>query len=90
MLWPGLSLYVLNLAVGTAAQLGMRFGVWHHVLYAVVFAGAIAAAIWAFHPALLLTLAALSIMPKTRPRTPWHPAVAVLGMLGYLGALLGR
>ncbi|MEX1368641.1 MAG: hypothetical protein AB1Z98_36270 [Nannocystaceae bacterium] len=88
MLWPGLSLYVLNLGVGTAAQLGLRFGVIHHVLYALVFAGAIAAAIWAFHPALLLTLAALTIMPKTRPGTPWHPAIAVLGLLGYVGALV--
>ena len=36
----------------------------------------------------LLTLAALALMPKTRPRTPWHPLLAVLGALGYLPALL--
>ena len=90
MLWPGLSLYLLNLAVGTAAQLGLRFGVWHHVLYALVFAGAIAAAIWAFHPALVVTLVALAVMPKTRPRSVSHPLVAVIGLAGYIGALLGR
>jgi hypothetical protein len=85
----GFSLYAANLLVGLVAQVGrVRFGIFHHVLYAIVFAGAIGAAIWEFHPALLLTLAALAAMPKTRPRTPWHPALAVLGALGYVPALL--
>lgn len=89
MLYLGLGVYSLNLAVGLAAQAGLRFGVWHHVLYAVVFAGAIAAAITDFHPALLVTLGALAIMPKTRPGSAWHPLAACVGLGGYLGALAG-
>lgn len=88
MLYVGLGLYALNLVVGLAARGGLRFGVWHHVLYAVVFVGAITAAIATLRPALLLTLAALAIMPRLRPRTPWHPLVAVTGFGGYVGALL--
>lgn len=88
MLYLGLGLYVLNLGVGLSAQLGLRVGIWHHVLYALVFAGAIAASVLSFHPALLLTLAALAVMPKTRPGTSWHPLLALTGLLGYLGALL--
>lgn len=87
VLYLGLGLYALNLLVGLAAQLGRRFGVWHHVLYAVVVAGAIAAAWWSFHPALLLTLAALAIMPKTRPGGPLHPGLALVGLAGYVVAL---
>jgi hypothetical protein len=85
----GFSLYAANLLIGLVAQLWrVRFGVVHHLLYALVFGGAIAAAIWEFHPALLLTLAALAVMPKTKPRTVWHPLLAVLGALGYLPPLL--
>lgn len=85
----GFSLYAGNLLVGLTAQLWrVRFGAFHHVLYAIVFAGAVAAAIWEFHPALVLTLLALAAMPKTRPRTVWHPLLAVIGALGYLPALL--
>lgn len=85
----GLSLYAVNLAVGLAAQLwGIRFGRFHHVLYGTVFAAAIAAAILEFHPSLLVTLAALAAFPKARPRTSWHPALAVLGLLGYVPALI--
>ena len=86
----GLGLYALNLIVGLAAQLGLRLGVWHHVLYAVVFAGAIAAAVWSFHPTLLLTLAVLAAMPKTRPGSSWHPLMALVGLGGYVGALLAQ
>lgn len=86
----GLGLYVLNLSIGLAALLGARLGTWHHVLYAVVLAAAIAAVTASFHPALLITLAALAAMPLLRPRTPWHPLVAVIGLGGYLGALAGR
>jgi hypothetical protein len=89
MLYVGLGLYAFNLAVGLLARRGWRLGVWHHVLYAVVLAGALAAAMVAFHPALLVTLAALVAMPKLHPRTPWHPRVAVIGFLGYVGALAG-
>lgn len=88
MFYVGLGLYALNLAVGLAAQRGLRLGRWHHVLYALVFAAAIAAAIVAFHPALLLTLVALAVMPRLRPHTPWHPLAAVVGAAGYAGALL--
>lgn len=88
MVHLGLGLYALNLVVGVAARVGARFGGWHHVLYAIVFGGAIAATIWAFHPALLLTVASLAVMPLLGPRTPWHPLVACLGLGGYVGALV--
>ena len=82
------ALYLANALLGVAAQLGRRrFGIWHHVAYATVFAAAIAAAIVEFHPALLLTLAVLVVFPKARPHTPWHPGLAVLGGVGYLVAL---
>jgi hypothetical protein len=84
-----LALYVGNAGLGIAAQLGRRrFGVWHHIAYATVFAAAIAATIVAFHPALLLTLATLGAFPRARPHTPWHSRLAVLGAVGYLLALL--
>ena len=90
MLLVGLSLYVTNCMVGVSAQLGLaRFGVWHHVLYAVVFASTIAALLFAFHPALIVTTLALAVFPRARPRTYWHPALAVIGLAGYLFALLG-
>ncbi len=89
MLWIGLGPYLLNCVVGLAAQLRhWHFGVWHHVLYAVVFATAIATTIVAFHPALILTLAALAVFPKARPRTAAHPTLAAVGALGYMLALL--
>lgn len=89
MLLLGLSIYLLNCAVGLSAQFGLvRFGVWHHVLYAVVFASTIAALLFAFHPALLVTTLALAVFPRARPRTRWHPALAVIGLLGYLFALV--
>jgi len=83
-----LSLYAINLVVGLVAQLWkVRFGRFHHVLYAIVFIAAIEAAVLEFHPALLVTLAALAAFPKARPRTVWHPALAVIGLLGYLATL---
>jgi hypothetical protein len=85
----GLGLYLVNCAVGAAAQFTrLTFGVWHHILYGVVFAAAIAAALFAFHPALLVTLAALTLFPKARPRTLVHPALAVVGLLGYVVTLV--
>jgi hypothetical protein len=84
----GFGLYVVNLLVGLLAQLtGRRFGVWHHALYAVVFGGAIVAAVFDFHPGLIVVLAALAVFPKARPRTRWHPGLAGLGLAGYLAAL---
>jgi hypothetical protein len=85
----GATLYAINLAVGIAAQLRhANFGVFHHWLYALVFAAAVAAAVFAFHPALLLTLLALAIMPLTKPHTVWHPSVAAAGALGYVATYL--
>ena len=85
----GAALYAINLGVGLSAQLlDKQFGVLHHWLYALVFGAAIAATVFDFHPALLLTLAALALMPLTKPRTPRHPACAGVGALGYLGAYL--
>jgi hypothetical protein len=84
------ALYLLNCALGIAAQLtGRGFGWLHHALYAAVFASAIAATIWSFHVALLVTLVALTVFPRARPRTPAHPLLAVIGALGYLWAWLG-
>ncbi|KIG17915.1 hypothetical protein DB30_02343 [Enhygromyxa salina] len=85
----GAALFALNLAVGLSAQVfGAKFGAAHHWLYGVVFTGAIAAAVLAFHPALLLTILALACMPLTKPGGAAHPAVAVAGALGYVGAYL--
>jgi hypothetical protein len=85
----GAALYAINLAVGLAAQLlRANFGIFHHWLYAVVFAAAIGSAVFAFHPALLVTLAALAAMPLTKPRSKPHPTVAVIGACGYLLAYL--
>lgn len=81
----GLGTYLLNIGVGLMAQFRRtRFGAWHHVLYAVVFGAAIAATVFAFHPALLLTVGALAVFPKARPRTRLHPVLAVVGLAGYL------
>ncbi|PRQ02322.1 hypothetical protein ENSA5_24130 [Enhygromyxa salina] len=85
----GAALYAINLAVGLSAQvLHASFGAFHHWLYAVVFAAAVAATVFAFHPALLLTFASLAAMPKTKPRTTKHSALAAVGALGYVGAYL--
>ena len=82
----GMSLYALNCVVGLAAQFrGTKFGVWHHVLYAGVFAAAGAAAWVNFRWPLLVTLGALAAFPLARPRTRSHPTLAVVGLLGYLG-----
>lgn len=82
-------MYAINLAVGVAARvLHANFGAFHHWLYAVVFATAGAAAVFAFHPALLLTLVALACMPMTKPDSAWHPSVAIVGALGYVAAYL--
>jgi hypothetical protein len=83
----GLAVYLAACGVGLAAAYGrLRFGVWHHRLYALVVATTIAAAVLEFHPALLLTLAVLAAFPRARPNTPYHPGLAAIGLLGYLGA----
>lgn len=81
-------LYLLNLAVGLAAQLRLgRFGVWHHVLYFAVFASALAALVLAREGWLLLTAACLAYFPRARPRTWVHPALGIVGLMGYLLAV---
>ena len=85
----GAALYALNLAVGLSAQVThANFGAFHHWLYGVVFTGAIAATVLAFHPALPLTILALAAMPLAKPGGAAHPAIAVVGALGYLCAYL--
>ena len=85
----GLCLYGLNLCVGLAARFGgARFGVWHRVLYALVFASTLAATVFDFRPGLLLTVLALAVIPRPPARSGWHPALASVGLLGYLLALL--
>lgn len=82
-------MYAINLAVGLAAQvLHANFGVFHHWLYALVFAAAVVAVVFTSHPALLVTILALAAMPLTKPRSAWHPSVAVVGALGYVAAYL--
>lgn len=89
MFYLALTLYMINLAVGAAAQLKhLHFGWFHHALYFAVFLSAIAATIWHFHPALLLTLGVLAYMPKSKPGTWRHPAAALVGFSGYLCALI--
>ncbi|MCR9161760.1 MAG: hypothetical protein ACE37F_36310 [Nannocystaceae bacterium] len=81
----GLALYGLNLGVGVAARFaGARFGLWHHVLYALVATSALLATVLAYHPALLLTVAALATIPMPSARSAWHPTLALLGFSGYL------
>jgi hypothetical protein len=89
MFYLALTLYVINLAVGAAAQLKhLHFGWLHHALYFAVFLSAIAATILRFHPALLLTLGVLAYMPKSKPGTWRHPAAALVGFSGYLIAIM--
>jgi hypothetical protein len=83
--WCAFGLYCANIFVGIVAHLRwFHFGKAHHILYFVVFAFAIAATVFAFHPALLLTLLALSLLPKSRPWTWKHPVCALAGLLGYV------
>lgn len=85
----GLALYLVTCGVGLTAMYGrIHFGVWHHRLYALLVAATLDAAALEFHPALLLTLAVLAAFPRARPDTPYHPGLAALGLLGYLGARL--
>lgn len=80
--------YVVNMAVGLAAMwTGRRFGKLHHVLYAVVFAAAILSMVLEPAPTLWLTLGALAALPFARARSRWHPALASLGLVGYILAL---
>lgn len=84
MIWIGLGPYLLNCAVGLAAQLGgRRLGIWHHVLYALVVVSTVLTAILAFAPGMVVTIAALVAFPRVKPGSWRHPALAVLGLCGY-------
>lgn len=84
----GIFLYIGNLVVGAMAQTGRyRFGRVHHVLYFLVFAAALLAGALNFQPALLLTVGALAVLPRSRPGTWRHPTVALVGLSGYALAL---
>jgi hypothetical protein len=99
--WLAFGLYCVNLVVGAVAQVGWyHFGRAHHGLYFVVFVCAVFVAVMYRHPALLLTLGALAVMPKTRSKhllqKRWgvliHPTLALIGLLGYsvvAGTILG-
>lgn len=90
ILWSAFALYAANMLVGVVAWRGWyTFGKAHHVLYFVVFAAAVAAAIFAFHAALMITIAALATMPLTRPHKWQHPVVAIVGFAGYCVAAVG-
>lgn len=85
----GAGIYLVNLGVGLAAQLlHAKFGVFHHVLYAIVLGAAGLATALAFHPALILVLLALAALPLTKPGKAAHPILAIVGALGYVGAYL--
>lgn len=91
MLHLAAGLYLVNCLVGLAAQIGgIGFGGWHHALYALVFAAAIAALLTNFHWGMLVVVAALTLFPRARPRTWSHPLLAGLGLLGYGVTLLAR
>jgi hypothetical protein len=80
----GFGLYGFNMVVGLAAQFGWRFGIWHHVLYFVVFLSTGLAFLVSREPSLVLTLACLALFPKAKPRTWLHPTLAFMGAAGYL------
>ncbi|MCL4871826.1 MAG: hypothetical protein KJ063_22945 [Anaerolineae bacterium] len=89
LLYLAMGLYLINLGVGAAAQFThLHFGKWHHLLYFIVFLAAIGAVVRHFHPALLLTLTMLALMPKSKPGTWRHPAAALLGFTGYLVTIM--
>ncbi len=79
-----LSLYLINMGVGLAAQMRWyHFGLTHHILYFLVFVSAIGATLVSLHPLMLLTLSALTYMPFSKPGTWRHPTAASFGLLGY-------
>ena len=82
-------LYLLNCLVGVVAQVGgVGFGRWHHALYALVFASTLGALAVNFGAGLCVAVAALTLLPLARPRTFWHPTLAVIGLLGHGVGLL--
>jgi hypothetical protein len=95
--WVGLGLYIANLMLGVGVQFRLvstkRWHWVHHALYAVVFAGALAATLglvlsgarwWP----LALTLGALAVLPRYKGGSRPHMMLAVLGFVGYALALV--
>jgi hypothetical protein len=81
-------LHAANVAMGIAAAArGVSFGAAHHAMYAIVFAAALAATLFAFHPALLVTVGTLAALSRVRARSKWHPALAAVGAAGYIVVL---
>ncbi len=77
--------FAVNCALGALAWLaGLHFGRWHHAAYAAVCVTTGACVLLAYHPALWLVVAALAAFPRARPHTWRHPALALLGAIGYL------
>ncbi len=77
--------YLLNCSIGVLAQLRiLHLGILHHLCYALVLITTLIALIGDFHPGLLVSVCALVLFPKARPRTLSHPSLAVIGGLGYL------
>jgi len=86
--YTALGFYAGNMLVGLLARYSsLRFGVYHHVMYALVVISALAASIAHFHVGLLLTLAALAMFPWIGARSRLHPILAVVGALGYATTL---
>lgn len=81
-------MYLTNSAVGLLARFGgMRFGIWHHLLYGLVFASTVLALVLERRPWLILTVVVLAAFPRARPSTLWHPLLAAIGLCGYLAEL---
>jgi hypothetical protein len=95
--WIGFALYLSNLALGVGVQFRWvstkRFHWVHHALYGVVFVAAGAATLtailagsrwWTFLP----TLLALGVLPRFRGGSVPHRNLALVGLLGYVLALI--
>jgi hypothetical protein len=96
-LWIGFGLYVSNLALGVGVQFRWvslhRFRWVHHALYGLVFFAAGSATLtailagsrwWAFVP----TLLALGLLPRFRGGSVPHRNLALVGLIGYVLALI--
>jgi hypothetical protein len=95
--WVGLGLYIANIALGVGVQFKLvstkRWRWVHHALYAVVFAGAIAATSGSILSGsrwwpLVLTLGALAVLPRFKGGSRQHMVLTVLGFVGYALALV--
>ena len=85
----GLLVYTANVGVGVLAWLyGRKFGRAHHVIYGF---NCVTAGLSTFlYPGvgMIVVLACLAAMPKTRPAGPWHRGIATVGQIAYVGVWL--